>query len=85
MPNAGEPKGFGEIGVPVNISGITVCAGDWIVGDDDGLMVVAAREAEVMVNHAMDWLEKENRIRAEIKKGKMTLAEVIDLLKWEKR
>ncbi len=85
MPNAGEPKGFGEIGVPVNISGITVCAGDWIVGDDDGLMVVAAREAEVMVNHAMDWLEKENRIRAEIKKGKMTLAEVVDLLKWEKR
>ena len=24
MPNAGEPKGFGEIGIPINISGITI-------------------------------------------------------------
>lgn len=85
MPNAGEPKGFGEIGVPVNISGITISGGDWIVGDDDGLMVVPARQAEEMANHAMDWLEKENRIRAEIKKGNMSLAEVVDLMKWEKR
>ncbi|MEE9583869.1 MAG: orotidine 5'-phosphate decarboxylase / HUMPS family protein, partial [Candidatus Brocadiales bacterium] len=85
LPNAGEPKGLGEIGVPVNISGITVCAGDWIVGDDDGLMVVPTRQAEEMANHAMDWLEKENRIRAEIQKGNTSLAKVIDLLKWEKR
>ncbi|MFQ5956939.1 MAG: 3-hexulose-6-phosphate synthase [Candidatus Brocadiales bacterium] len=85
MPNAGEPKGFGEIGVPVNISGITICGGDWIVGDDDGLMVIPTREAEEMANHAMDWLERENRIRAEIQKGKTSLAKVIDLLKWEKK
>ncbi|MFQ5863076.1 MAG: 3-hexulose-6-phosphate synthase [Candidatus Brocadiales bacterium] len=85
MPNAGEPKGFGEIGVPVTISGTTICKGDWIVGDDDGLMVIPTRQAEEMANHAMDWLERENRIRAEIQKGKTSLAKVIDLLKWEKR
>lgn len=85
MPNAGEPKGFGEIGVPINISGITICGDDWIVGDDDGLMVIPSRHAEEMANHAMDWLERENRIRAEIQRGKTSLAKVIDLLKWEKR
>lgn len=85
MPNAGEPKGLGEIGVPVNISGITICTGDWIIGDDDGVMVIPRQEAEEMVNRAMDWLEKENRIRAEIQKGKKTLAKAIDLLKWEKK
>jgi len=85
MPNAGEPKGLGEIGVPVNISGITVCTGDWIIGDDDGVMVIPRQEAEEMVNRAMDWLEKENRIRAEIQKGKKSLAKAIDLLKWEKK
>ncbi|HHT9154836.1 MAG TPA: 3-hexulose-6-phosphate synthase, partial [Candidatus Tripitaka sp. YC43] len=79
MPNAGEPKGLGEIGVPVNISGITVCTGDWIIGDDDGVMVIPRQEAEEMVNRAMDWLEKENRIRAEIQKGKKSLAKAIDL------
>lgn len=85
MPNAGEPKGLGEIGVPVNISGITVCTGDWIIGDDDGVMVIPRQGAEEMVNRAMDWLEKENRIRAEIQKGKKSLAKAIDLLKWEKK
>ena len=85
MPNAGEPKGLGEIGVPVNISGITVCTGDWIIGDDDGVMVIPRQEAEEMVNRAMDWLEKENRIRAEIQKVKKSLAKAIDLLKWEKK
>jgi 3-hexulose-6-phosphate synthase/6-phospho-3-hexuloisomerase len=85
LPNAGEPKGFGEIGVAVNISGITICPGDWVVGDDDGLMVVPARHAGEMANHAMDWLERENRIRSEIQEGNVSLAKVIDLLKWEKK
>jgi len=85
MPNAGEPKGFGEIGVPVNISGIMVNQGDWIVGDDDGLMVIPKQKAKEMANHAMAWLEKENRIREEISRGKTTLGEVMELLKWEKR
>lgn len=84
MPNAGEPKGFGEIGVPINISGITVNNGDWIVGDGDGLIVVPKQEATRMANYAMDCLEKENRIREEISQGKRTLGEVAELLKWEK-
>ncbi len=85
MPNAGEPKGLGEIGVSVSISGINISTGDWIIGDDDGIMTIPRQEAEEKVNRAMDWLEKENRIRAEIQNGKKSLAEVIDLLKWEKR
>ena len=85
MPNAGEPKGFGEIGIPVSISGITINSGDWIVGDGDGLIVIPKQEAKEMANHAMDWLEKENRIREEISHGKTSLGEVMELLKWEKK
>ena len=40
MPTAGEPKGFGEINIPIQISGIQINPGDWIIGDDDGLMVI---------------------------------------------
>jgi len=82
--NAGEPKGLGETGVPVSVGGVRVSPGDWIVADDDGVMVVPAREAAEMANHAMDCLEKENRIRAEIEGGKTTLGQVTHLLKWEK-
>jgi 3-hexulose-6-phosphate synthase/6-phospho-3-hexuloisomerase len=81
--NAGEPKGFGEIGVPIVIAGQTVKPGDWIVGDDDGIMVLPREQAVELANRAMDVLEKENRLRGEIDAGK-TLAEVAYLQKWEK-
>lgn len=83
-PAAGEPKGFGEIGVPVTISGTTVFPGDWVVGDDDGVMVLPDKKAIEFTNRAMDVLERENRIRKEIKEGG-TLGQVTELLKWEKQ
>ncbi len=83
-PAAGEPKGFGEIGVPVTISGTTVFPGDWIVGDDDGVMVLPDKKAIEFTNRAMDVLERENRIRKEIQEGG-TLGQVTELLKWEKQ
>ncbi len=83
-PNAGEPKGMGEIGVPVLISGVRVCPGDWVVGDDDGVLVVPKERAAEIANRGQDCLEKENRIRSEITDGKSTLAQVANLLRWEK-
>ncbi len=84
MPNAGEPRGFGEIGVPLRLGGTRVETGDYILGDDDGVAVLPQRLAVEYANRAMDVLEKENRIREEIKEGR-TLAEVTDLLRWEKK
>jgi 3-hexulose-6-phosphate synthase/6-phospho-3-hexuloisomerase len=81
--NAGEPKGFGEINVPITIAGQVVHPGDWIVGDDDGVMVLPKAQAVELANRAMDVLEKENRLRGEIDAGK-TLSEVAYLQKWEK-
>ena len=83
--HAGEPKGFGEIGVTVKVGGQEVSPGDWIVGDGDGVMVLPRAEAVEMANHAADCLEKENRIRGEIVAGNTTLAMVTCLLKWEKK
>ena len=82
-PQAGEPKGFGEIGIPVEIGGVPVLSGDWIIGDDDGVMVIPKAKAAEIANRAMDVLEKENRVRKEIKEGS-TLSQVTELLRWEK-
>ena len=84
MPNAGEPKGFGEIGVPIRIGNHKIEPGDWLLGDDDGVTVLPRKMAVEYANRAMDVLEKENRIREEIKEGR-TLAQVTDLLRWEKK
>jgi len=83
-PRAGEPKGFGEIGVPVRISGVAVHPGDWIVGDEDGVIAVPASKAVEVANRALDVLEFENRVRREIQEGS-TLAQVAELLRWEKQ
>ncbi len=84
MPNAGEPKGFGEIGVPVTVGNQKVETGDWILGDDDGVVVLPKSIATEYANRGMDVLEKENRIREEIKAGS-TLSQVTELFKWEKK
>ena len=43
------------------------------------------RKAVEIANRAMYCLEAENRIRAEIEDGQSTLAQVVDLYKWEKK
>jgi len=83
-PTAGEPKGFGEIAVPVNVGGTKVFPRDWIIGDDDGVIIIPNKRAVEFTNRAMDVLERENRIRKEIEEGG-TLGKVTELLKWEKK
>ena len=84
MPNAGEPRGYGEIGVPIQIAGMPVRTGDWIVADADGVAVLPQERAAELANRAMDVLERENRIRQEIKEGG-TLGMVTYLQRWEKQ
>ncbi|MCK5112842.1 MAG: orotidine 5'-phosphate decarboxylase, partial [Thermoplasmatales archaeon] len=81
--NAGEPKGFGEIGAEIKCGNQTVQTGDWIVGDDSGVVVVPQEMAQEIANRALDVKEHENRIREEIKNGG-SLGSVTKLKKWEK-
>lgn len=83
VPNAGDPKGFGEIGVEVRCGGQAVRSGDWIVADDMGVVVVPQEEAQEVANRSLEVHEREDRLREEIKRGK-TLSSVLSLKKWEK-
>ena len=84
VPNAGEPKGFGEIGAEIQCGSQTVRTGDWIIGDDSGVVVVPQEIAQEIANRALDVKEQENRIREEIKSGG-SLGSVLKLKKWEKK
>ena len=81
-PHAGEPKGQGSIGEEIECGGQLVRTGDWIVGDESGVVVVPKELGVEMANRAMDVLERENRVREEIKRGG-TLSSVFELEKWE--
>jgi 3-hexulose-6-phosphate synthase/6-phospho-3-hexuloisomerase len=80
--HAGYPKGLGEIGGPIRLGGQEVQPGDWLVGDDDGVMHLPAGRVVELANRAQDVLEAENRLRAEIREGR-TLGQVAYLQKWE--
>jgi len=82
--HAGDPKGLGEINVPITITGQRICPGDWIVADDDGVIVLPKERAVEMANRAAHVLEEENRIRTEIRDGS-TLAKVLNLTRWDKK
>lgn len=82
VPNAGEPKGFGERNTCILCGGQQVSPGDWIVGDASGVVVVPCKKGQEIANRSLDVKEHENRIREEIKRGK-SLSEVMYLEKWE--
>lgn len=84
VPNAGEPKGFGEINAEITCGGEKVRPGDWIVADDHGVLVVPKERALEIAKRAMEVKKNEDRVREEIRRGS-TLAQVMDLYKWEKK
>lgn len=83
-PHAGEPHGMGQLNVGISMNGVPVAPGDWIVGDDSGVVVVPKDKAVEIANRAMDVFERENRLRKEIRAAS-SLARVMELLRWEKK
>lgn len=84
VPNAGEPKGYGEIGCEIEAGGQTVRPGDWIVGDESGVVVIPGERAYEIARRALEVRKTEERVREEIKRGS-TLSTVSELIKWEKK
>ena len=84
VPNAGDPKGLGEINVEITCGNQTVNPGDIIIGDDSGVVVVPKERAYEIARRAEEVQKREKRLADEIKNGK-TLAGVLELLKWENR
>ncbi len=83
VPNAGEPKGLGEINAEISCCGQTVRPGDWIIGDESGVVVVPKERAYEVARRALEVKKTEERIREEIRRGS-TLSQISALTKWEK-
>lgn len=81
-PVAGEPKGQGQIDVPIRIGGQYVRTGDWVIGDDDGVVVIPQERVVEVANRAQSVVEREDREMAEIDRGS-TLGKVSELMRWE--
>lgn len=83
VPNAGEPKGMGEINAEITCGGQIVRPGDYIVGDDSGVVVIPKERAYEIARRAKEVEKNESRLYEEIRRGR-TLSQVANLKKWEK-
>jgi RraA family protein len=72
-PNGPYKSGPGEIGYPIAPGGLSITAGDLLVGDRDGVLVIPHQEAAAVVEQA------EARHRAE-----QALERDIDAGKWDR-
>jgi len=70
VPNAGGAQYAGEINVPVQCGGAIVHPGDWIVGDEDGVVVVPQERLEMVIDAARRLAIVEKKIEKEVAKGK---------------
>ena len=81
--HAGDPDGLGSINKPIVISSQRIKPGDWVIADDDGVIVLPKERLIELTNRAADVLESENRIREEIRNSGESLSKVVNLLRWE--
>ena len=77
-PEATAKADPGEIDVPVVVGGVLVSPGDVIVGDDDGLVVIPAALAPLVLDAVTAVAAREETIRARILAGETTY-EIFDL------
>jgi 4-hydroxy-4-methyl-2-oxoglutarate aldolase len=59
----------GWIGIPVSVGGMTVRPGDIVIGDSDGVVIVAAEQAQAVFERVVDQQAKENEIMQRIRSG----------------
>ena len=68
-PNGPTKNNGGRIGHPVSIGGVTVSAGDFIIGDGDGVVVVEREALAALLPMAEHKVQAEAKRIAQIKEG----------------
>ncbi|MEM0374206.1 MAG: 4-carboxy-4-hydroxy-2-oxoadipate aldolase/oxaloacetate decarboxylase [Sulfolobaceae archaeon] len=63
----------GWINVPITIEGVLVKPGDFILADDDGVVVVPREEIDEVLARAKEREERENEVRKRILNGELTI------------
>lgn len=69
VPNAGGGQYAGKLQVPVACGGVVVHPGDWVAGDDDGVVVIPAARLDETLEKAARIVAAEKRIARAIRAG----------------
>ena len=70
VPNAGGAEYAGETDVPIQCGGVVVNPGDWVIGDEDGVVVIPAAKLSSALETAERLVEAERKIARAVRLGK---------------
>jgi 4-hydroxy-4-methyl-2-oxoglutarate aldolase len=73
--------GEGTLNEPIVIGEVLIHPGDIVVGDRDGVMIVPQNRIEEAIEKATAREEKEERVRAELRQGRVS----IDIYGWREK
>ena len=68
-PNSPWKNGPGSVGLPIVVGKVTVCSGDIVLGDSDGVVVVPRMRAQDVAEALEAVLEREKTMDAAVKRG----------------
>lgn len=73
-----------SVGQPLSFTGTPVAAGDLVVADDDGVVIIPAAYAEATLTQGQARADKEDTMMAALKQGQSTL-ELMGLSQWSQK
>jgi 4-hydroxy-4-methyl-2-oxoglutarate aldolase len=68
-PNSAFPSGPGEVGLPLSLGDVAVDTGDVVLGDADGIVVVARDRLAEITGKLEEVAKKESALQAQIESG----------------
>lgn len=69
VPNAGGAEYLGQLNVPIQCGGVVVNPGDWVVGDEDGVVVIPANRLRSVLKKAELLGQIEKQIERAVRRG----------------
>lgn len=80
-PAVGDKDGPGEINYPICCGGVPVLPGDYIVGDDNGIVVIPPDQLEIILAGTEKKLAYEKKRAEEIRQGQISKPDVDEKLR----
>ena len=77
-PAAPDKSDPGEIGIEIRCGGLAVRPGDFVIGDDDGVVVVPGELVTTVLDKVANVAKREEEILAELEAGRSTV-EILQL------
>lgn len=69
-----DPAGRGSLGTPIVIGDVTISAGDFLVADDDGVVVIAQGRADEVISLSRHRDREEQQIFERLRAGETSIA-----------